>query len=104
MYRSLHSRKSGRTRRFSWLPVQGTVLHDARETVTTACAIRVALTTSPADFSGDGFVNGDYFDSFAAAFAAKDASAHLDKNEFVTGHDFDAYVIALEARRGSRRL
>lgn len=55
------------------------------------------LTTCPADFNGDGFVNGDDFDAFSSAFAAGDATADFDKNGFVTGDDFDAYVAAFEA-------
>jgi len=46
----------------------------------------------PADFDRNGFVNGEDFDAFVAAFAAGDPDADIDANSFVTGEDFDLFV------------
>lgn len=51
----------------------------------------------PADFDHDGFVTGDDFDAFVAAFELGDPAADFDGDTFVTGDDFDAYVAAFEA-------
>jgi len=51
----------------------------------------------PSDFDGNGFVNGEDFDAFVAAFVAGDSSADFDHNGFVSGEDFDAYAAAFEA-------
>jgi len=51
----------------------------------------------PADFDGDGFVTGDDFDSFVAAFEMGDVASDFDGDGFVTGDDFDQYVVAFEA-------
>jgi len=48
----------------------------------------------PSDFNGDGFVNGDDFDGFVAAFEAGDLASDFDGNFFPNGEDFDAFVDA----------
>ncbi|MBL8761517.1 MAG: VCBS repeat-containing protein, partial [Phycisphaerae bacterium] len=44
----------------------------------------------PADFNGDGFVNGDDYDAFAEAFDVADPSADFNADGFVNGDDYDA--------------
>ena len=51
------------------------------------------LTGCPTDFDGNGFVNGDDFDAYVAAFVFGLAGADYDGNGFVNGEDFDAFVI-----------
>jgi len=51
----------------------------------------------PADFDGDGFLTGDDFDAFVAAFELGDIVSDFDGDGFVTGEDFDAFVAAFEA-------
>ncbi len=51
----------------------------------------------PADFDGDGFVTGDDFDAYVAAFEAGNATADFDGDGFVTGDDFDGFVVQFEA-------
>ncbi len=47
----------------------------------------------PADYDGDGFLTGDDFDAFVAAFeAGESVCADQDGNGFITGEDFDLYV------------
>lgn len=53
-----------------------------------------ALTVCAADFDCNGFVTGDDFDQYVAAFELGAASADFDGNGFVTGDDFDAFVVA----------
>ncbi len=48
----------------------------------------------PSDFNGDGFVNGDDFDAYVAAFAAGDIKADFNKDGFVNGDDFDVFSVA----------
>ncbi len=69
--------------------------------LTNACG---SLTSDPAtltvcstDFDCDGFVTGDDFDSYVAAFELGDISSDFDGDGFVTGDDFDAFVAAFEA-------
>ena len=50
----------------------------------------------PADFDGNGFVNGDDADAFFIAFDVGDTSADFDGNGFVNGDDADAFAIAFE--------
>lgn len=45
-----------------------------------------------ADFDGNGFVNGEDFDSFVTLFEAGDFGADIDGNGFVTGDDFDFFI------------
>jgi len=45
-----------------------------------------------ADFDGNGFANGDDFDSFVVMFELGDESADVDLNGFVNGDDFDAFT------------
>ncbi len=55
------------------------------------------LVGCPSDFDQNQFVNGDDFDSFAAAFEAGDIEADFDMNGFVNGDDFDGFVAAFAA-------
>jgi hypothetical protein len=50
-----------------------------------------------ADVTGDGFVNGDDFDTYMIWFDLGAEEADIDHNGFVNGDDFDAFVIAFEA-------
>lgn len=50
----------------------------------------------PSDFNLDGFVTGDDFDEYVAAFELGSASADFNQDGFVTGDDFDGYVLAFE--------
>lgn len=59
-------------------------------------AIIDAPVECPADFNGDGFVTGEDFDAFQAAFEAGSISSDFNGDGFVTGEDFDAYVVAFE--------
>jgi len=54
-------------------------------------------TTCPSDFNGDGFVNGDDFDAYTAAFEAGNISADFNNDGFVSGDDFDGYTAAFAA-------
>ncbi len=58
--------------------------------------VRLSITGCSADFDADGFVTGEDFDAFVAAFELGDAAADFDLDGFVTGEDFDAYVAAFE--------
>jgi len=51
----------------------------------------------PADFNGDGFVTGEDFDLFLAAFEGGSLSSDFNGDGFVTGEDFDAFVTAFES-------
>ena len=53
-----------------------------------------ALRVCAADFDCNGFLAGDDFDQFVAAFELGAASADFDGDGFVTGDDFDAFVAA----------
>lgn len=48
------------------------------------------------DFNGDGFVNGEDLDLFAALFVQGDPLADVDCDGFVTGADFDEFAAAFE--------
>lgn len=50
-----------------------------------------------ADFDGDGFLTGDDFDAYVAAFESGSVLSDFDRDGFVTGDDFDGYVAAFEA-------
>ncbi len=50
----------------------------------------------PADFDGNGFVNGDDFDGFVLEFYWGTSLADFDRNSFVNGDDFDGFVLAFE--------
>lgn len=50
----------------------------------------------PADFDGDGFVTGEDFDAFLAAFEVGSVAADFDGDGFVAGEDFTGYVDAFE--------
>ncbi|MFO0833928.1 MAG: hypothetical protein U0638_03080 [Phycisphaerales bacterium] len=51
----------------------------------------------PADFNGDGFVNGDDYDGFASAFDVADLAADFNRDGFVNGDDYDAFASAFDA-------
>lgn len=57
--------------------------HSADGTFTVLC---------PADFNGDGFVNGNDYDIFVDAFDVGDPSADFDHDGFVNGNDYDLFV------------
>lgn len=50
-----------------------------------------------ADFDGNGFVSGEDFDAFVAAFSDGAIAADADGDGFVTGEDFDLYVVLFAA-------
>ncbi len=58
--------------------------------------VREALACVLADFDHDGFVTGDDFGAFVAAFESGDMRADADRDGFITGDDFSTYVIAYE--------
>ncbi len=68
-----------------------------RVDVRNAAQAAAATLICPSDFNRDGFVNGDDFDSYVAAFELGSIASDFDGNGFVTGEDFDAYVAAFEA-------
>ncbi len=49
------------------------------------------------DFDHDGFLTGDDFDAFSAAFVAGELTSDYDKNGFVNGDDYDSFVVDFEA-------
>lgn len=55
------------------------------------------LRVCAADFSCDGFVNGDDYDSFASLFEAGDSGADVNSDGFVNGDDYDYFASAFEA-------
>ncbi len=60
-------------------------------------AAATGLTASRScDFNGDGFVTGEDYDAFLAAFRAGSLAADYDGDGFVTGEDYDAFVAAYE--------
>ncbi len=62
-----------------------------------ADAASTPLNSCRADFDRNGWVNGDDFDGFTAAFEAGSILADIDHNTFVNGDDFDVFVAAFEA-------
>jgi len=56
-----------------------------------------SLAICHADFNCDGFVTGEDYDEYVAAFEAGDELADFDADGFVTGDDFDAFVAAFES-------
>jgi hypothetical protein len=54
------------------------------------------ITSSAADFNGDGFLTFEDFDAFVGAFEAGDSSADFNGDGFLTFEDFDAFVAAFE--------
>ena len=50
----------------------------------------------PADYDRSGFVNGDDFDAFVAAFEVGYPSADFNHNGFVDGDDFDGFMEVFE--------
>ncbi len=50
----------------------------------------------PADFNDDGFLTGEDFDAYVAAFEAGAIESDYNGDGFVTGEDFDAFVADFE--------
>lgn len=50
----------------------------------------------PADFNDDGFLTGEDFDAYVAAFEAGGIEADHNGDGFVTGEDFDEFVAVFE--------
>lgn len=50
-----------------------------------------------ADFNGDGFVNGNDFDDFVAAWENNDCLGDFNRDCFINGADYDDFVAAWEA-------
>ena len=50
-----------------------------------------------ADFTNDGFVNGDDYDAFATLFDIADIGADVNGDTFVNGDDFDTFASHFEA-------
>lgn len=69
------------------LPPKFHVEYGAKDVFVVFCA---------ADFDNDGFITGEDFDQYVAAFEAGDIAADFDGDEFVTGDDFDGFVAAFE--------
>ncbi len=57
----------------------------------------VTIIYYPTDQNDDGFINGDDFDAFVAAFEDGDSAADFNNDGFVTGDDFDAFVSSFES-------
>lgn len=55
------------------------------------------LTSCPADFNSDGWVNGVDFDAFAQVFLDGDSTADFNRDGFVNGDDFEGYYAAFAA-------
>jgi len=72
----------------------GTV--DAAEYIEVSLCSLSGAACCPADFNHDGFVSGDDFDAFVAAFELGDPAADFDGNTFVSGDDFDGFALAFE--------
>jgi len=65
---------------------------------TTSNAATLTITgLCTADFDNNGFLTGEDFDAYVAAFEVGTISADFDNDGFVTGDDFDAFVAAFEA-------
>ncbi|MBX7106966.1 MAG: hypothetical protein K1X57_23045 [Gemmataceae bacterium] len=50
------------------------------------------ITVCPAEFNGDGFLNGDDLDAFADAFVESSYAADIDGDGFVNAEDYDWFV------------
>jgi hypothetical protein len=57
----------------------------------------VSLSVCGSDFTCDGFISGDDFDGYVAAFEAGEPSADFNGDGFVSGDDFDRFVADFEA-------
>lgn len=66
-----------------------------------ACASTTVTVSSPADFNGDGFVDGFDYDDFVACFEGGGCppgkSADFNNDGFVDGFDYDEYIAIFEA-------
>ncbi len=76
---------------------QITIASDAPDQPSRVVLLTGVVVGCPADFDGDGFVTGEDFDAYVAAFEAGDLIADFDHDSFVTGEDFDAFVAAFES-------
>lgn len=56
-----------------------------------------AIYVCPADFDGDGYVNGNDYDAFAEVFDIADPAADINADGFVNGDDYDAFAEHFEA-------
>ncbi len=70
------------------------VITNPCDDVTTAAA---SLTLCPADFDGNGFVNGDDYDAFATLFDIADPGADINNDGFVNGDDYDFFAEHFDA-------
>lgn len=77
----------------------GTVISFASTITTTAGGVVDDVVVKPctADFNDDGFVTGDDFDAFVAAFVVADPKSDINEDGFVTGEDFDVFVGAFQS-------
>jgi len=79
-----------------------TFYYEIRLTVTdsdclsTTVISRIYPDLCKADYNLDGFLTGEDFDMFVAAFEAGDSTADYDADGFVTGEDFDLFVSDFE--------
>ncbi len=62
----------------------------------TAYVLRPRDNTCPADFNGDGFVNGNDYDEFASFFDSADPGADFNGDGFVNGNDYDEFAAAFD--------
>lgn len=69
----------------------------AQQVIPDTALVRIPPVLCPSDYDGDGFVTGEDFDDYVAAFEAGDILADFDHDTFVTGEDFDAFVVAFES-------
>ncbi|MFO0835092.1 MAG: S8 family serine peptidase [Phycisphaerales bacterium] len=60
-------------------------------------AYQAYLVGCPADFDGNGFVNGDDYDAFATLFDIGNTGADFNGDGFVNGNDYDAFASAFDA-------
>jgi len=58
--------------------------------------LEVTYARCGSDFDQDGFVTGDDFDAFVAAFEGGATTTDFNSDGFVTGEDFDGFVLAFE--------
>lgn len=77
------------------------VVRNACNAVTSTPAVLTVASCCPADFTGDGFVDGFDYDAFVACFEGitcpPGKTADFDGDGFVDSFDYDAFVGAFEA-------
>lgn len=83
------------------IPCAGVAVYQVRCQISNSCGVvssdPTTLSVCAADYDCDGFVTGDDFDGYVAAFELGDPASDFDGDGFVTGDDFDAFVEAFEA-------